>query len=1011
MKRPIPSFNGAIDSAGQSAVAKAGVFRRLGRPIALAAAALATTLLMTSTASAQLYTSTTSTGNWLNNTGTAGRWSTTSSGPFDGNFVSGSNASFTTAGNYTFDRLVTTGSATLGNITTVDNVNIGFTNSSGQTLNFGGAGGAVRTIDLGAGSTVDFGTIAITAGNGITKTGAGTLVLTGGAYTGGFTLNAGNVITRAANALGTGALTINGGAIGSGTTTFVAPTRSGGAINVGGNFQIGIAGSPAVDAGNMTFGATGNGFNLNNGDRTITLGSSGSMSFAQAITNGSLTLNRLASGSAGQFTFSGSNSFTALTLDSVKLNATTSNFALGSGTVTLTGANATTLNIQGARTYFNTFTIANSAGTKTITNSVANATIQGTITNNDSTGGLVIGATTGRTLTIGAIDGNGTTGVTFGGGSLVGTVLMTGTGTYTGNTAINGSILRMGGSGRVAGTNLSFTQTAGGVTPTFDLNGTVQTVAGLDDSTAAGIIRTTLAGAKLIVGDSNNSTFQGTIISGNSLALEKVGTGKLTLTGANTYTNGTTITAGELEVSSQSLRGDVVNNATLTFNQAFGDGTFSGDISGSGSFFKIGDNTLTLTGANTYSGGTQISAGSLIGDTDALQGAITNNAAVTFEQSADGTYAGAMSGNGSLTKAGAGAVTLTGSNTYSGGTTVTEGGLNGTTLSLQGAISTAASTTVTFNQSTSGTYSGVMTGDGSLTKTGSGTLLLGGNNTYSGGTIVSAGSLIGTTSTLRGAIINNAAVTFHQHTSGTYSQVMSGSGSLTKAGSGWVSLTGTNNYSGATVVDSGELNVNGSIASSEVTVNSGGSLSGSGTVGGISGAGSINPGNSPGILTAPWIDPSDGMFLNFEITGIKPEYSLASGSVNDVLHLTSASPFVAAMNSGNQINVYFNMASFDMTQAYRAGIYTDEQADFTNMVSGASFNYYVQDNAGTINYNGVLYSALSSAVTVSTVLDTANFAGSTVNGRVMQFTIVPETSSALFAAFGTLFLLRRRRKS
>ena len=117
------------------------------------------------------------------------------------------------------------------------------------------------------------------------------------------------------------------------------------------------------------------------------------------------------------------------------------------------------------------------------------------------------------------------------------------------------------------------------------------------------------------------------------------------------------------------------------------------------------------------------------------------------------------------------------------------------------------------------------------------------------------------------------------------------------------------------------------------------------------------------------------------------------------------------MNSGNQINVYFNMASFDMTQAYRAGIYTDEQADFTNMVSGASFNYYVQDNAGTINYNGVLYSALSSAVTVSTVLDTANFAGSTVNGRVMQFTIVPETSSALLAACGTLFLLRRRRKS
>ncbi|MBU6170170.1 MAG: autotransporter-associated beta strand repeat-containing protein, partial [Verrucomicrobia bacterium] len=303
-------------------------------------------------------------------------------------------------------------------------------------------------------------------------------------------------------------------------------------------------------------------------------------------------------------------------------------------------------------------------------------------------------------------------------------------------------------------------------------------------------------------------------------------------------------------------------------------------------------------------------------------------------------------------------------------------------------------------------------GTGSLTKAGAGAVTLTGNNSYSGGTIVSAGSLIGTTSSLQGNINNYASITFDQSTSGTYSQVMSGTGSLTKAGAGTVTLTGNNSYfGGATVVDSGELNVNGSIASSEVTVNSGGSLSGSGTVGGISGAGSINPGNSPGILTAPWIDPSDGMFLNFEITGIKPEYSLASGSVNDVLHLTSASPITAAMTSANQINVYFNMASFDMTQAYLGGIYTDQQADFASMVSGANFNYYVQDNAGTVSYNGVLYSALSAGVTVSTVLDTANFADGTVNGRVMQFSIVPETSSALLVACGTLFLLRRRRKS
>ena len=558
---------------------------------------------MSPTASAQLYTSTTSTGNWLNTTGTAGRWSSSSSGPFSSNFVASSNTIFATAGTYTFDRLVTTGSATLGNITTAANVNIGFTTSSGQTLNFGGAGGAVRTIDLGAGSTVDFGSIAMVVGNGITKNGAGTLALTGGGYTGGFTLNAGNVIARGANALGTGALTINGGAIGSGAASFVAPARTGGPINIGGNFQIGIADGLAVNSANMTFGASGNGFDLTGSARTITLGSSGSMTFAQAITNGSLTLNRLAGASAGQFGLSGANTISALTLDNVTVNASGQNTALGAGTVTLTGADATTLNIRSALTLANNFTIANSDGIKTIANSGANATINGTITNNDSTvGDFVIGATTGRTLTIGSIAGTG--GVTFGGGTLVGTVLMNGASTYAGNTVIDGSILKMGENGSVAPTNLVFQQTGGSaVTPVFDLNGTVQTVTGLDDSAFAGIIRSTLSGAKLIVGDSNNSTFAGTIISGNSLELEKVGSGKLTLTGTNTYTGATTVAAGLLTVN-----GSISSSALTTVQSGAaigGSGTVGALVVETGATIAPGNSpgTLTVSGDAVWEAG------------------------------------------------------------------------------------------------------------------------------------------------------------------------------------------------------------------------------------------------------------------------------------------------------------------------------------------------------------------------------------------------------------------------
>jgi hypothetical protein len=69
-----------IESAGASGVGKASVFRRLGRPMALAAAALAAALLMAPPASAQLFTSSTSVGDWLVASGTAGRWATESGG-------------------------------------------------------------------------------------------------------------------------------------------------------------------------------------------------------------------------------------------------------------------------------------------------------------------------------------------------------------------------------------------------------------------------------------------------------------------------------------------------------------------------------------------------------------------------------------------------------------------------------------------------------------------------------------------------------------------------------------------------------------------------------------------------------------------------------------------------------------------------------------------------------------------------------------------------------------------
>ncbi|WP_173399589.1 autotransporter-associated beta strand repeat-containing protein, partial [Xanthomonas vasicola] len=202
---------------------------------------------------------------------------------------------------------------------------------------------------------------------------------------------------------------------------------------------------------------------------------------------------------------------------------------------------------------------------------------------------------------------------------------------------------------------------------------------------------------------------------------------------------GTVISAGSLVGNTTSLQGDVVDNATLVFDQA-SDGAFAGVVSGTGSLIKQGTGALTLLAPNTYSGGTTIASGSLIGTTASLQGNIVDNAVLVFDQATDGTYAGNVTGSGTLIKNGVGALTLDGVNGYLGGTTINAGTLIGDTDSLQGNI--ANNSALVFQQAANGTYAGTLSGTGSLLKDGAGTLLLTANSGgFDGTTTIAAGTL------------------------------------------------------------------------------------------------------------------------------------------------------------------------------------------------------------------------------------------------------------------------------
>ena len=382
-----------------------------------------------------------------------------------------------------------------------------------------------------------------------------------------------------------------------------------------------------------------------------------------------------------------------------------------------------------------------------------------------------------------------------------------------GGTVTTGSMTIASGVSGITEINGGRLVITGGVLPTFNIGGAANSTAVLDFN--AGTYAYVLSGG---------------------ISLEKTGEGTVILSGANTHTGTTTVSGGTLSLETINAIGNsssVINNSAITFtasqklNNLTGAGNLTGSTSGStitlnntadtvfsGSFTgvgvnltKMGENSITLSGAINHTGATTVSEGTLVlPNANALSASsgVTNNAtiqttgeqrfnnlqgtnsnaeitgtgAITLDNTLDTSYAGKINNQGdsvvSVVKTGDNTLTLSGASAYSGGTT------------LSGGKTIVASSSVVngSNVITSGPL-----GTGDVTIASSTSLLAAGSGTQ----------------TLHNNIVLNSSLSVDTTQNLNLNGGISGTSSLNKSGTGTLTLSGANTYSGDTTVTGGTL--------------------------------------------------------------------------------------------------------------------------------------------------------------------------------------------------------------
>ena len=932
-----------------------------------------------------------------------------------------------------------------------------------------------------------------------------------------------------------------------------------------GTLQIGAGGATGAIAGNLVNNATvafnrsaaltysrlisGSGTLVNEGPGTVTLTGTNTFTGNTVLQSGTLSLGSAgALGSSGTISFTGgalqftsanatdySGRFSTAAAQAYKLDTNGRNVTLGAnltsvggsleklgaGTLTLSGSNSfaggTTLT-GGTLSLGSAGALGDATDPAAGTISFAGGTLQYSGSNNadysarfSTAGGQAFSIDThGRAVTF---DSN----LASSGASLAklgsGTLALTGSNDVSGGLSLHGGTLRLGDASAIG----SADPTAG----TIEFNGgTLQFTA---DNTVDVSARISTADGQAFNIDTDGAdvTFA-TPLQGTGNTLTKLGSGTLTLSADNTYTGTTTISAGTLRIgdggASGSVAGNIVNNAALVFDRS-DPSTFSGAISGAGSVAMVGTGTLTLTGSNSYAGGTNLVRGVLaLGGPDAIgsSGTISfgggtlqlpsNNAtdySTRFSNAisqvykidtngGDATIAASLSSDGgTFEKLGGGTLTLSAANTYSGGTTVSGGTLevastgsithsiadlvvgttvgNGTLLVNGGSVSVRNATLGRDDGS-----AGTLTVDNGGAFTSSGTLLVGsgdsasGTFTVAGGTVTTAAATIGAGNGIGTAMVSGGSWTnsgnlavgngtmtissgtvtvggtlsessptsiallggelrigtggaggvlqanlnlhgslvFNSSSDSSYGREIDGSGTVTKSGSGTLTLTsaGTYGYSGLTTVSAGGLVIDGSLVNSSVVVGAGGVVGGSGTVPNtvqVNSGGTLAPGlaGGPSLLTVGALSLQDGSLSSFGIVG-NGELAGTAGTNYDSVTITGTPASLA----GTVHLEFGNTTPFATGQVFQLFA-------FDNGISVGEFSSVIAAGSGV--YSAVSFYRTGLEEWTSTFGTSEQFLR--FSERTGRLEVVPEPSTwgmllAGGAAAGISALRRRRQK-